>query len=242
MALHGGGAGRVRAVPESQLCRTTLSSDGMTVALAYHPVDVGGGLRFRNAPHLVRVWDMASGREKQTLDGHVHYVLDMTFSLDGRLLVTADEKKSFVWDASTGKRVSALPEGLRIGASAVGFSRDGRFLATALPGGAIRLWEAASWTARNEYKGHRDRATTLTFAGKPTPFWKPRHDRAGVGHPASARRGFSDPRTRVERPGCPMSVLSLPGILVTEKPLTCGRIPAGKHQRPTGLLRPRRAP
>src|SRR5205807_113821 len=34
----------------------------------------------------------------------------------------------------------------------------------ALPEGAIRLWEVATWTAQNEYKGHRDRPTTLTFA------------------------------------------------------------------------------
>jgi hypothetical protein len=61
-----------------------------------------------------------------------------------------------------------LPEGLLTGASAVAFSRDGRLLATALPEGAIRLWEAATWTVRNEYKGHRDRPTALTFA----PGWR----------------------------------------------------------------------
>ncbi|HMF13151.1 MAG TPA: hypothetical protein VKE94_12630, partial [Gemmataceae bacterium] len=91
--------------------------------------------------------------------------IDMAFSPDGRLLVTAGERESaFVWETATGKRVSALPDGLPIGASAVAFSRDGRLLATALPEGPIRLWEVATWTARNEYKGHRDRATTLTFA------------------------------------------------------------------------------
>src|SRR5215510_4071321 len=88
----------------------------------------------------------------------------MAFSPDDRLLVTVDEKRSFVWNAATGKRVAALPDGLSMGASAAAFSRDGRFLATALPEGAIRIWEVATWTARNEYKGHRDRPTALTFA------------------------------------------------------------------------------
>jgi RNA polymerase sigma factor (sigma-70 family) len=159
-----------QAVPQAEknqshhVWRTTLSPDGNTLALAYHPVHVGGGLGRRNAPHLVRLWDVTGGQEKHTLVGHQNYVLDMEFSLDGRLLVTADEKKTLVWDAATGKRVAALPDGLPIGAGAVAFSRDGRFLATALPEGAIRLWETATWTVRNEYKGHRDRATTLTFA------------------------------------------------------------------------------
>jgi hypothetical protein len=62
------------------------------------------------------------------------------------------------------EEVAALPEGLPIGASAVTFSRDGRFLATALPQGAVRIWEVATWTVQNEVQGHRDRATVLTLA------------------------------------------------------------------------------
>src|SRR5262249_30275367 len=142
--------------------RTTLSPDGKTLAVAYHPVSVralGGDL---NAPHLVGLWDMASGKYKHTLGGHRGYVLDLAFSPDGRLLATAGERESaFVWERATGKRVAALPDGLPIGASALAFSRDGRFLATALPEGSIRLWEVATWTVRNEFKGHRDRPTAL---------------------------------------------------------------------------------
>jgi hypothetical protein len=158
-----------QAVPQAEknqshhVRRTLLSTDSKRLAVAYDPVSAGG-LGFRGAPHLVRLWDVISGQEKHTLDGHQNYVLDMAFSFDGRLLVTADGKKTLVCDGATGKRVAALPNGLPIGASAVAFSRDGRFLATALPEGGIRLWEVATWTARNEYKGHRDRATTLTFA------------------------------------------------------------------------------
>jgi RNA polymerase sigma factor (sigma-70 family) len=160
-----------RAVPDSKenpshhAWRTTLSADGKTLAVAYHPVFAGNRLGFRSAPHLVGLWEVASGQHKHMLDGHRHYVIDMAFSPDGRLLVSAGEKESaFVWETATGKRVAALPDGLPIGTSAVAFSRNGRFLATALPEGPIRLWEVATWTARNEFKGHRDRPTALTFA------------------------------------------------------------------------------
>jgi hypothetical protein len=167
-----------QAVPEAEqsqsnhVWRTVLAPDGTTVAVAYDSFHAGGrgGLGFRGTPHAVRLWDMASGKEKHTLEGHHWYVVDMAFSPDGRLLASASETSFsekgpvFVWVAATGKRVPALPDGLRLGATAVAFSRDGRFLATALPDGAIQLWEVATWSKRNEFKGHRDRATTLTFA------------------------------------------------------------------------------
>jgi hypothetical protein len=46
---------------------------------------------------------------------------------------------------------------------AAAFSRDGRFLATAVEEGAIQLWEVATWTKLKEFKGHRDPPTALAF-------------------------------------------------------------------------------
>jgi WD40 repeat protein len=159
-----------RAVPDMQkqqplhVWRTRLSEDGRMLAATYHPSGRGG----RSAGGHVRIWDATSGKERHQLTGHPHYVADMAFSPDGRLVVTACEKQCFVWDAAGGNRVAALPDGLPMGAVAVSFSGDGRFLATALVDGAIRLWEVATWTVSREFKGHRDRPTVLTFA----PGWR----------------------------------------------------------------------
>lgn len=152
---------------EHHVWRTALTHDGKTLAVAYDPAREGDvdRLGMRSEPHLVRLWDMEGGQLRHTLDAHRWYVLDMAFSRDGRLLATASERgRVFVWDAATGKRVAALPDGLSTAATAVAFSRDGRFLATALAEGAIRVWEVATWTVRNDFTGHRDRATALTFA------------------------------------------------------------------------------
>ena len=65
--------------------------------------------------------------------GHGGHVMQAAKSSDGRFLVTAGEKLAyvdrlidqvFVWEATTGNRVAALPDGLPIGASAVAFSGD----------------------------------------------------------------------------------------------------------------------
>jgi hypothetical protein len=99
---------------------------------------------------------VATGKELPELGGGRPAAL----SPDGRLVVTGGGQVCLV---ATGKRVAALPNGISIGPAA--FSRDGRFLATAVSGGVLQIWEVATWTRRNEFKGgHRDGVSTLTFA------------------------------------------------------------------------------
>jgi RNA polymerase sigma factor (sigma-70 family) len=151
------------AVPEAvkeqsyHVHRTLISPDGKTVVTIYQK-DTGGRLGTRAPSLLVQLWDVATGKTLPQLDGG--YPVEGAFSPDGRLVVT--QGKNCVCEIATGARVATFPDDLYIRAAA--FSRDGRYLATTGPGDAIQIWEAATWTRRNEFKGHRDRPTTLTFA------------------------------------------------------------------------------
>ena len=139
--------------------RTRLSPDGKTAVVTYEEdsgVGAIGGCA--GPPQHVRLWDVATGKELPELNGG--HPVDRAFSPDGRLVVTRGG--NHVCEMATGKQVAALPDDLYIRAAA--FSRDGRFLATAVPGDVIQIWEVATWTKRNEFKGHRDRPTTLAFA------------------------------------------------------------------------------
>src|SRR5262249_29242122 len=134
-----------------------LSPGGKTVVATYEQ-DLGRNLGgFRGRPRQqVRLWDRATGKELPEPSGGG----PAAFSPDGRLVVTGGGHVCLV---ATEKRVAALPSGMSIGLAA--FPRDGRFLATAVSGGALQIWEVATWTRRNEFKGgHRDGVTTLTFA------------------------------------------------------------------------------
>jgi WD40 repeat protein len=161
-----------RLVPEGgkqpashQVGRTTLSGDGKSLAVVYQPIRyVLGG----PGTVVVGVWNVATGKEQRVIIGQVDSLLDMALSPDGRWLATAEEKRFFVWDVTTGRRAAVLPNGLPMSTSAVAFSGDGRFLAVALPEGTIQLWEVATWTKRNALQGHRARPTALTFA----PGWQ----------------------------------------------------------------------
>src|SRR5579883_391642 len=138
--------------------RSLLSPDGKTVVATYEE-DMGNRLGGAAGPRqLVRLWDVATGKELPELTGG--RPVDKAFSPDGRLVVTTGG--NHVCEVANGKRVASLPGGLYFQVAA--FSRDGRFLATAVSGGVLQIWEVATWTKRNEFRGHRDQLTSVTFA------------------------------------------------------------------------------
>jgi len=76
----------------------------------------GGRLATRSADQIVRVWDVASGRELTKIDGHKDRILGMAFSPDGALLATSSEGEDPAircWDPATGKLVHEIAGGAR---------------------------------------------------------------------------------------------------------------------------------
>jgi WD40 repeat protein len=87
------------------------------------------GLITGDAPAVIRLWDIESGREVGTIGNRDARVQRLAYSPDGTQLATAGgDGHVCIWNASTGKRVQTLPfEAKLIGS--VAFSADGRFLA-----------------------------------------------------------------------------------------------------------------
>jgi WD40 repeat protein len=108
-----------------------FSPDGKTLASAGGFHFVLGGLRVEDREEsIIRLWDVATGKEKQTLKGHTQIIRRVAFSPDGRYLAsTSDDKTLLLWDLSTGKSVRQYP----IGSTCRGlvFSRDGKSLIAA---------------------------------------------------------------------------------------------------------------
>ena len=57
----------------------------------------------------LKVWDLESGRELRTLQGHSDWVNGVAVSPDGRRAVSASDDKTLkVWDLETGRELRTL--------------------------------------------------------------------------------------------------------------------------------------
>ena len=96
---------RTEETREHFIRHVVLSPDGKTLAAAYDRAD-NTSLLFGAV--VVRLWDVATGKELHELTGHVNSVEGLAFSPDSRLMATAGENglgnSVFVWDVATGER------------------------------------------------------------------------------------------------------------------------------------------
>lgn len=147
-----------------QVTQARLSPDGRILAIFPTPLEehfvgergqilepLGKALP---TPRPARLWDLQTGKL-------LHIFKDasgaVAFSPDGKLFVSSHRT---VWDVATGDEVAKLGSTPYI--RGLAFSPNGRFLAAAVAGDLIQIWEVGEWAKRIEIPGHRD-LTTLTF-------------------------------------------------------------------------------
>src|SRR5262249_24826515 len=74
----------------------------------------------------IKLWDVATGRQLRSFEGHSQRVFSVAFTRDGKTLVSADADHNIkVWDVVTGAQLRSFNNSVR----SVAISPDGKTLA-----------------------------------------------------------------------------------------------------------------
>jgi WD40 repeat protein len=123
-----------------------LTPDGRTLATGHSRRDNPRDYR-EHYKHTIKLWDVATARERLSLRGPTQWVTDLAFAPDGRTLAACCGQYLWVWDTRTEEVLVSHKAGIRHFQS-VAFSPDGRFLALAHNDQTVRFWDAHTWQER----------------------------------------------------------------------------------------------
>ena len=158
--------------PGSIALSVAVSPDGRTLALA------GGGpltrgrlstaqrLAARSATEVIMLtlWDVASGRELRTFEGHGLAVRSVTFSPDGRTALSGSEDTTLkLWDVASGRELRTF-QGHAGWVFSVAFSPDGRTVLSGSSDKTLKLWDVASGRALRTFTGHAGSVKSVAFS------------------------------------------------------------------------------
>ena len=100
----------------------------------------------------------------KTLTGHTHYVYSVSYSPDGRKIISTSEDKTIkIWDANTGSCLQTLT-GHTNGVSSVLYSPDGRKIVSASGDKTIKIWDVNTGTCLQTLTGHTDWVLSASYS------------------------------------------------------------------------------
>ena len=112
---------------------------------------------------IIRLWDTATGAEKQVLKGHQGYINAVAFSPDGQTVASASLDMTIrLWDPAMGLEKQVL-KSHKAYINAVVFSPDGQTVA-ASDNDTIRLWDTTFSTEKQVLKGHQHYIKGVAFS------------------------------------------------------------------------------
>ena len=146
---------------ETGVPRLSLGAWGSVNSVSFSP---DGRILASESYGTVGLWDVDSGQETATLQGHTRFVHSVLFSPDGKTLAIAGRDSTVrLWDVDSGQETATL-EGHTSWVREVSFSPDGRILASGGLDGTVRLWDVDSGQETATLKGRWASVSSVSFS------------------------------------------------------------------------------
>ncbi|ACK68582.1 WD-40 repeat protein [Gloeothece citriformis PCC 7424] len=162
--------------------RTLKGHDNSVNSVSFSPIPpspvtkggAGGILASGSNDGTIKLWNLESGQEIRTLQGHDYSVRSVSISPDGKTLASWSWDKTIkLWNLKTGKEIRTLT-GYDSYVNSVSFSPippspvtkggAGRILASGSQDGTIKLWNLESGTEIRTLKGHDQTVWSVSFS------------------------------------------------------------------------------
>lgn len=142
----------VRTIP-AHATSIALSPDGRFIV----SVSISAGAdsaQFVPNRNTLKIWDVATGKERATLTGHTGNIQNCAISPDSQFIVSmSDDKTLKIWDAASGSEHATLTDHTgNIQDCAI--SPDSQFVVSASEDGTLKIWDTATGAERATLTGH----------------------------------------------------------------------------------------
>ena len=158
------------SVPQDSRCRLDDADADDIRAVAFSPVD-GSVLAVAGHNTLIELWDLETGLQTGTLQGHVCDIYTIAWSPDGTVIASGSRDDTIrLWNVETGTEIAMIgtvdtdPKNTSLDVRSVVFDDTGTYLAAGVNDGSVRLFDAASAEELWSQTVHTARVFSVDFS------------------------------------------------------------------------------
>lgn len=133
-------------------------------ALAYNNDDTILATGSDEVSANIKIWDIGSLLNLQTLSGHTDSITSLDFNTDGTILASASKDDLIkIWQTSSWTNTQTITASAG-DVNSLMFKNDGKLLASAHADNSIRIWSSTDWSSVQTFTDHTNSATSVAWS------------------------------------------------------------------------------